>query len=87
MSKTQKQWNKIFWGMLIPIVTLMIFRLIFFPNTSLDSLAFGGIGICFIGFILARIFEWEVFDVVISYIVCISLIILYILHWSLGWFV
>ncbi len=87
MSKTQKQWNKTFWGMLIPIAILIIFRLIIFPNTSLDSWAFGGIGICFIAFILARIFEWEVFDVVISYIVCISLIILYILHWSLGWFV
>jgi len=86
MSKKQNEWNELFWKMLIPIVLLIVFRLIIFPNTALDSWVFGGIGICFIVFILARIFPFKKYDVTISNFVCTIFIILYLLHWIFGWF-
>jgi len=86
MSRTQTQWNSLFWRMLFPIVGLLILRLCIFPNTKLDTWVLGGIGTCFIVFILGKIKELNSFDVVFSNIVCYSFIILYLLHWTLGWF-
>lgn len=78
--KNDSQWFPLFIATMIPIALVLLMSLFVYPQSVLKNWAFGGIGIAFLFFVLARAKDSSSWDLYFTWIICGLILVAYIVH-------